>query len=61
MPSGRYNEVEFEKISHESPAQLLADLLRIEVEIAERMGRLEEMGDEVDHGYTGGDSRFSRL
>ena len=39
----RYREVEFEKIEHESPAVILADLRRIEAEIAEGLTRLAEM------------------
>jgi type I restriction enzyme M protein len=39
----RYKEVEHEKVAHESPAAILADLRRIETEIAEGMKRLEEM------------------
>jgi type I restriction enzyme M protein len=39
----RYREVEHEEVAHESPAVILADLRRIEREIAERMLRLEEM------------------
>lgn len=39
----RYREVEHEEIEHESPTAILADLRRIEAEIAEGMKRLEEM------------------
>ena len=39
----RYKEVEHEEVAHESPAAILADLRRIEAEIAEGMQRLEEM------------------
>jgi type I restriction enzyme M protein len=39
----RYKEVEHEEIAHESPAAILADLRRIEAEIAEGTKRLEEM------------------
>jgi type I restriction enzyme M protein len=39
----RYKEVEHEQIEHESPAAILADLRRIEAQIAEGMKRLEEM------------------
>ena len=39
----RYKEVEHEEVAHESPAAILADLRRIEAEIAEGMKRLEEM------------------
>jgi type I restriction enzyme M protein len=39
----RYKEVEHEQVTHESPAAILADLRRIEAEIAEGMKRLEEM------------------
>ena len=39
----RYKEVEHEEIAHESPAAILADLRRIEAEIADGMKRLEEM------------------
>jgi type I restriction enzyme M protein len=39
----RYKEVEHEDVAHESPAEVLADLRRIEAEIAEGMKRLEEM------------------
>ncbi|WP_244613105.1 hypothetical protein [Methylosinus sp. Ce-a6] len=39
----RYREVEHEEIEHESPAAILADLRRLEAEIAEEMTRLEEM------------------
>jgi type I restriction enzyme M protein len=39
----RYKEIEHEDIEHESPAAILADLRRIEAEIAEGMTRLEEM------------------
>jgi type I restriction enzyme M protein len=39
----RYKEIEREDIAHESPAAILADLRRIEAEIAEGMKRLEEM------------------
>ncbi|WP_288586571.1 class I SAM-dependent DNA methyltransferase [uncultured Methylobacterium sp.] len=39
----RYKEVEHEEAEHESPAKILADLKRIEREIAEGMARLEEM------------------
>jgi type I restriction enzyme M protein len=39
----RYKEVEHEDVAHESPAAILADLRRIEAEIAEGMKRLEEM------------------
>ena len=39
----RYKEIEHEDIAHESPAAILADLRRIELEIAEGMKRLEEM------------------
>lgn len=39
----RYKEVEHEEVAHESPAAILADLRRIEAEIADGMKRLEEM------------------
>jgi type I restriction enzyme M protein len=39
----RYREVVHEEVAHESPAAILADLRRIEAEIAEGMKRLEEM------------------
>jgi type I restriction enzyme M protein len=39
----RYKEVEHEKVAHESPAAILADLHRIEAEIAQGMKQLEEM------------------
>ena len=39
----RYREVEHEEVAHESPAAILADLRRIEADIAEGMTRLEEM------------------
>jgi type I restriction enzyme M protein len=39
----RYGEVEHEEVAHESPTAILADLRRIESEIAEGMKRLEEM------------------
>jgi type I restriction enzyme M protein len=39
----RYKEIEHEEIAHESPAAILADLRRIEAEIAAGMQRLEEM------------------
>jgi type I restriction enzyme M protein len=39
----RYKEVEHNEVAHESPAAILADLRRIEVEIAEGMKRLEEI------------------
>jgi type I restriction enzyme M protein len=39
----RYKEVEHEEVAQESPAEILADLRRIEAEIAEGMKRLEEM------------------
>ncbi|HWG06803.1 MAG TPA: class I SAM-dependent DNA methyltransferase, partial [Beijerinckiaceae bacterium] len=39
----RYGEVEHEEVAHESPAAILADLRRIEAEIAEGMKRIEEM------------------
>ena len=39
----RYKEIEHEEVAHESPAAILADLRRIEVEIAAGMQRLEEM------------------
>jgi type I restriction enzyme M protein len=39
----RYREVEHEETPHESPVAILADLRRIEVEIAEGLTRLEEM------------------
>jgi type I restriction enzyme M protein len=39
----RYRQVEHEEISHENPAAILADLRRIEAEIAECTKRLEEM------------------
>jgi type I restriction enzyme M protein len=39
----RYKEVEHEEVAHESPAEILADLRRIEAEIAEGMRRLEEI------------------
>jgi type I restriction enzyme M protein len=39
----RYREVEHEEVEHESPAAILADLRRLEAEIAEGMTRLEEM------------------
>lgn len=39
----RYREIEHEEVVHESPAAILADLRRLEAEIAEGMTRLEEM------------------
>jgi type I restriction enzyme M protein len=39
----RYREVEHEEVEHESPAAIIADLRRLEAEIAEGMTRLEEM------------------
>jgi type I restriction enzyme M protein len=39
----RYKEIEHEEVEHQSPAAILADLRRIEAEIAEGMKRLEEM------------------
>jgi type I restriction enzyme M protein len=39
----RYKEVEHEEAVHESPATILADLRRIEVEIEAGMKRLDEM------------------
>ena len=39
----RYKEVEHEEIAHESPAAILADLRRIEAEIAKGTARLEEL------------------
>jgi len=43
LSPNRYREVEHEEIAYETPAAILADLRRIEVEIAEGMKRLEEM------------------
>jgi type I restriction enzyme M protein len=39
----RYKELEHEEVVHESPTAILADLRRIEAEIAESMKWLEEM------------------
>jgi type I restriction enzyme M protein len=39
----RYKKVEHEEVVHESPAMILADLRRIELEITEGMTRLEEL------------------
>jgi type I restriction enzyme M protein len=39
----RYREAEHEEVSHESPAEILADLRRIDAEIEEGMKRLLEM------------------
>jgi type I restriction enzyme M protein len=39
----RYREVEHEQVAHETPAAILADLRRIETEIAKGMQRLEEI------------------
>ncbi|HKN30238.1 MAG TPA: class I SAM-dependent DNA methyltransferase [Roseiarcus sp.] len=39
----RYREVEHEEVEHDTPAEILANLRRIEEEIAEGMARLEEM------------------
>jgi type I restriction enzyme M protein len=39
----RYREVEHSEVSHENPAAIIADLRRIEIEIAEGMTRLAEM------------------
>jgi type I restriction enzyme M protein len=39
----RYREVEHAEVDHESPAEILADLRRIEQEIEKGMTRLEEM------------------
>jgi type I restriction enzyme M protein len=39
----RYKKIEHEDVVHESPAAILADLQRIETEIADGMKRLEEM------------------
>jgi type I restriction enzyme M protein len=39
----RYKEVDHEEVAHESPAAILAELRRLEAEIAEGMKQLEEM------------------
>jgi type I restriction enzyme M protein len=39
----RFREVEFEEITHETPAAILADLRRVEAEIVEATTRLEEL------------------
>jgi type I restriction enzyme M protein len=39
----RYKEIAYEEVDHESPAAILADLQRIEAEIAEGIKRLEEL------------------
>jgi type I restriction enzyme M protein len=39
----RYKQVEHEEVEHASPAAILANLRRIEAEIADGMRRLEEM------------------
>jgi type I restriction enzyme M protein len=39
----RYKEIEHEEVVHESPSAILAELRRIELDIAEGMRRLEEM------------------
>lgn len=41
----RYREVEHEEVDHASPAEILADLRRIEAEISDGIARLEEMLD----------------
>jgi type I restriction enzyme M protein len=38
-----YHEVEHDSIDHDSPAEILADLRKIETEIADGMARLAEM------------------
>ena len=43
LSPNRYKKVEHEEVAHESPTAILADLRRIETEIAEGMKRLEEM------------------
>jgi type I restriction enzyme M protein len=43
LSPNRYKEIEHEEVAHENPAAILADLRRIEAEIAEGMTRLEEM------------------
>jgi type I restriction enzyme M protein len=43
LSPNRYKEIEHQEVEHESPAAILADLRRIETEIAEGMKRLEEM------------------
>jgi type I restriction enzyme M protein len=39
----RYKEMEYDEVVHESPASILADLRRLEAEIAQGTKRLEEM------------------
>jgi type I restriction enzyme M protein len=39
----RYREIEHQEVEHETPAAILLDLKRIELEIADGMKRLEEM------------------
>jgi type I restriction enzyme M protein len=39
----RYKEIEHQEVTYESPAAILADLKRIEAEIAEGMQQLAEM------------------
>lgn len=39
----RYKEVEHQAVEHDTPADIIAELRRIETEIAEGMARLEEM------------------
>lgn len=39
----RYREVEHEEVTHQSPAEIIAELRAIEAEIAEGLTRLEEM------------------
>ncbi|WP_294542027.1 class I SAM-dependent DNA methyltransferase [uncultured Rhodoblastus sp.] len=39
----RFREVEHDEVAHDSPAEILADLRRIETEISDGMARLEEM------------------
>ena len=39
----RYKEIEHEEIVHESPAVIIAELKRLEAEIAQGLTQLEEM------------------
>ena len=39
----RYKEVEHEEVEHQSPAEIIAELKRLEAEISEGLTKLEEM------------------
>jgi hypothetical protein len=39
----RYKEIEHDEVAHKSPAEILAELRRIEAEIATGTARLEEL------------------